>query len=614
MNDEAIRQLEEGSAPYYIGTSTYSPEDNKLRIYPFARLDADVYERVKASGFKWAPKQELFVAPMWTPSREDLAIELCGDIEDEDKSLVDRAEAKAERLEDLSDRKQAEAIRAHDSVASIADNIPLGQPILVGHHSERHARKDAKKIENGMRKAVECWKSVEYWKDRAASVLRHAKYKESPAVRARRIKGIEADKRKMERERKLNEKSMSVWQKVAAIEDKDKQLVMALAVAGNSDYGRFYMPIKDGDRQDWNQPPNPDTALGNYYPSLYAPRTVDEVLEIALSPDTFPARVAYCNRWIDHYENRLAYERTMLGEAGGIATDRKPIETGGAVRVRLWSPGSGRGWAIIQKVNKVTVTILHKWNSDTRPFRHNVPFDEVREIMTAEEVEKARAAGQIVESACGCGFFLNDTPPPTPKLTAEKTEEEKDREKSMRAMEETLSAGVQVVTAPQLFPTPPELAARMVQEAGIEAGDSVLEPSAGTGNLLNPLPTVRPGGQVVAVEINASLVPKLEAYADVVICGDFLEQNGNLGNFDRIVMNPPFKNGADIKHIQHAMQFLKPGGRLVAVCANGPRQRETLKPLAEQSGGFWEDLPVGTFKEQGTNINTALLVIVTEAD
>jgi hypothetical protein len=53
-------------------TATYSPEDNKLRLYPACRLDQDEYNRVKAAGFKWAPKQELFVAPIWTPEREDL--------------------------------------------------------------------------------------------------------------------------------------------------------------------------------------------------------------------------------------------------------------------------------------------------------------------------------------------------------------------------------------------------------------------------------------------------------------------------------------------------------------------------------------------------------------
>jgi hypothetical protein len=37
-------------------------------------------------------------------------------------------------------------------------------------------------------------------------------------------------------------------------------------------------------------------------------------------------------------------------------------------------------------------------------------------------------------------------------------------------------------------------------------------------------------------------------------------------------LNPPFGNADDIKHIMHAWKMLKPGGRLVAICANGPRQ------------------------------------------
>ena len=52
-------------------TATYSPDDNKLRLYASTRLDPETYARVKAAGFKWAPKQQLFVAPMWTPGRED---------------------------------------------------------------------------------------------------------------------------------------------------------------------------------------------------------------------------------------------------------------------------------------------------------------------------------------------------------------------------------------------------------------------------------------------------------------------------------------------------------------------------------------------------------------
>ena len=46
-------------------SATYSPEDNKLRLYSTSRLDAELYARVKEAGFIFAPKQDLFVAPMW---------------------------------------------------------------------------------------------------------------------------------------------------------------------------------------------------------------------------------------------------------------------------------------------------------------------------------------------------------------------------------------------------------------------------------------------------------------------------------------------------------------------------------------------------------------------
>ena len=90
-----------------------------------------------------------------------------------------------------------------------------------------------------------------------------------------------------------------------------------------------------------------------------------------------------------------------------------------------------------------------------------------------------------------------------------------------------------------------------------------------------------------------------------VRCADFLTLNGELGQFDRIVMNPPFADGADVRHVEHARTKLKPGGRLVSVVANGPRQRAGLEPIASE----WIDLPAGSFKDQGTSVNAAIVVI-----
>jgi 16S rRNA G1207 methylase RsmC len=71
------------------------------------------------------------------------------------------------------------------------------------------------------------------------------------------------------------------------------------------------------------------------------------------------------------------------------------------------------------------------------------------------------------------------------------------------------------------------------------------------------------------------------------------------------VMNPPFQNGADVLHVRHALNKLKAGGKLVAIVAGGPKQKACLEPLAD----FWEELPDGTFSEQGTQVRTVLLVI-----
>lgn len=167
----------------------------------------------------------------------------------------------------------------------------------------------------------------------------------------------------------------------------------------------------------------------------------------------------------------------------------------------------------------------------------------------------------------------------------------------MRGMKETLAAGVQTVSAPSLFPTPYAVAIDLVELADIEPGHSVLEPSAGTGAILDAIKATVPSAIVEAVEYNQALAQALGAR-----CADFLALTPQeLGTFDRIVMNPPFGGAADIKHIRHALNFLKPGGRLVAICANGPRQNKAF------GSNIVKELPSGTFN--GTGVRSCIVVI-----
>lgn len=263
--------------------ATYSPDDNKLRIYPDGRLDTDDYERSRNVGFLWAPKQKLFVCPRWTPQAEDFALELAGTITDEDTSLVDRAKERAERFTKYSEHRNDDAQRASDGVHAIADNIPFGQPILIGHHSEKRARRDQQRITDGISKAVKMWDTAQYWQDRAASAVQDAKYKERPDVRVRRIKKIKAD----------------LDRTIRCFTPKHPNQI--------SDQTPWSCPVCQElycDDHPEAKTPVPHVYCGASRGGSWVPVS------------SLGGIKARSQRWVAHYENRLVYEKAMLEDQG----------------------------------------------------------------------------------------------------------------------------------------------------------------------------------------------------------------------------------------------------------------------------------------------------------
>lgn len=113
-----------------------------------------------------------------------------------------------------------------------------------------------------------------------------------------------------------------------------------------------------------------------------------------------------------------------------------------------------------------------------------------------------------------------------------------------------------------------------------------------------------PRAKCDAVELHAGLARHLQAhFPEVRIwCGDFLEYHPER-RYTRIIMNPPFNRGDDIRHIRRALTLLEPGGILTGICLDGPRQQKALESLAD----VWEPLPRGTFTY--TQVATAILRI-----
>lgn len=265
-------------------TATYSPEDNKLRLYASDRLDAETYDRVKAAGFIWAPKQGLFVAPKWTTKREDLCLDLAGEIEPEDMTLAERAQMKAERLDNLAERKARAASAFQAAAQNISERFHMGQPILVGHHSERRARKDKERMDSAQRKAIESHEAARYWLYRAEGVERHANYKNDPRTRARRIETLLTELRDIQRGLNENYRALKVWEAATS----DEAIRHVIGHTGIAPYGLW------GEMQ-----------AGTITPQEARERCIASARRGVESP-----RAA---RWIAHTLNRLAYERELLG-------------------------------------------------------------------------------------------------------------------------------------------------------------------------------------------------------------------------------------------------------------------------------------------------------------
>lgn len=169
------------------------------------------------------------------------------------------------------------------------------------------------------------------------------------------------------------------------------------------------------------------------------------------------------------------------------------------------------------------------------------------------------------------------------------------------------------------FPTPAPLVNQMVQLADIKPGMTVLEPSAGKGDIADAARAA--GGAVDVVELSTTLHPILAAKGHRLAGGDFDTFTPPAGGYDRILMNPPFSNGLDAAHVMRAYGMLKPGGRLVAITGEGVHFRTDAKARGfrdwlEENNAEVQKLPEGSFKSafRPTGVATRLVVLDKPAD
>src|SRR2546423_295095 len=85
------------------------------------------------------------------------------DYEERKQNKIDRYRTYA-----VNARKRSVSYRSRGE--SVSSFIPFGQPILVGHHSERKHRRDIERLNNFTRREIEEDKKSEYWERKADTV------------------------------------------------------------------------------------------------------------------------------------------------------------------------------------------------------------------------------------------------------------------------------------------------------------------------------------------------------------------------------------------------------------------------------------------------------------
>lgn len=90
---------------------------------------------------------------------------------DEPNHYEIRQRERRERYQSLAQSARTEGAAAHKRAREMLDVIPLGQPILIGHHSERRHRNHIQKTDALFRKAfVDCAGKADHYESKAAGI------------------------------------------------------------------------------------------------------------------------------------------------------------------------------------------------------------------------------------------------------------------------------------------------------------------------------------------------------------------------------------------------------------------------------------------------------------
>jgi type I restriction-modification system DNA methylase subunit len=170
----------------------------------------------------------------------------------------------------------------------------------------------------------------------------------------------------------------------------------------------------------------------------------------------------------------------------------------------------------------------------------------------------------------------------------------------------------------QAFYTPDHIADTLVRHCEDKypyaVPATILEPSAGDGQLLKAIRRKWTNATIDCCELDPGARSKLSEIAGVNLVGDDFLQYQTDTRYELIIANPPFNKHQDILHIQKMYDLLSDNGIIVTVCGYHSFDASHKVDVAFRDWLSTLDyaeyeIDPGEFKSSGTMVSSKLLVI-----
>jgi hypothetical protein len=295
---------------------------------------------------KWKGKFSFWEDPTEDLKKLDADNRLSVEAQQERKDEL--AEKRASRYLERANNHKKISDGAYERSNQIAERFAGGQPILVGHHSEKGARRDKEKIHAAMSKSIQEGEYASHLADKAHATIAHSQRKHNKEFIGNRIEDCQKGLR--DTDRRLAK--LTPDQRLKNLEEKQAYL-------------KFCQEDKWG---------------------------VDDVqkaIDYLSDPTCYDAAIARLKHDREEFEEKLAYWQKQMEELGGVAYSNKTVKKDDWVLVST-------GWYRVYRSNAKTAT-LHYFSHE-QTWANPVKWHEIRNHKAAEEVEQLVAEGKASHS------------------------------------------------------------------------------------------------------------------------------------------------------------------------------------------------------------------------